>query len=396
MDASNKKNTALIVLGFSIMAVFGFLMNLRGALIPSIRSSFNVSYSGIGFMIVTGNLGFMTASFFSGMAVGKLGLKKVLLFGFTVTILSTLSIAYINSFTIFALTMFFTSIGMGCFEICLNSLGARIFITNAAIMMNFLHLFYGVGSTLSPGFTAWLLSSGTTWRGVYLYSLLTAAVVLIFLVFIRFPAEKEEHHSEKTPLNVLLKDKRIWVFSGLLGFCIVAEAGVATWFVNFLQTIYSMDVNVSSSYMSLFFIMYTIGRLVGGFIAERMGYTKMLLYFSLATLILFGMGLTLGGGWIVLFSMTGFFISALYPTVMTILMKEFKKNTTVVIGITVTAACTVNMIFNWLIGKTNDFLGVWAGFASLMVYIIMIIVFLFLLTKVLGKESYKKELVLQD
>ena len=46
-----KKNTQLkhlIVLVFLCMAIFGFIENIKGTLIPSIRVQFGVDYSSIG------------------------------------------------------------------------------------------------------------------------------------------------------------------------------------------------------------------------------------------------------------------------------------------------------------------------------------------------------------
>ena len=389
MEATKKQNTRLIILAFTVMALFGFLMNLRGALIPSFRNSFNVSYSSIGLMIFVADIGYMIASFFGGVAGDKYGLKSVLTCGFVIVILSVLSMTYIDSFILLVIVMFLISIGMGSMEICLNALGARIFIANAAIMMNFLHFFYGVGSSVSPKYVGWLLMSNIPWKEVYLYSLILISIIFIYLLFTSFPQKDEKHNTQKIPLGTFVSDKRVWLFSGLLGFCIVVEAGIGTWLVNFLQVFYSMNVNDSSFYMSLFFIFFTAGRLAGGFIVEKLGYIKALFYFTLSTLMLLLFGLILGGGWIILFSLTGFFISVMYPTIMTIIMKEFTKDTTAAMGLIITAGGAVNMVFNWLIGKTSDYFGVWTGFASILIYASMIIVLLLALKGSLVNKYHK-------
>ena len=41
----------LIVLVFLCMAIFGFIENMKGTLIPSIRQQFGVDYSAIGLML---------------------------------------------------------------------------------------------------------------------------------------------------------------------------------------------------------------------------------------------------------------------------------------------------------------------------------------------------------
>ena len=142
-----------------------------------------------------------------------------------------------------------------------------------------------------------------------------------------------------------------------------------------------MNENSSSFYLSFFFITFTIGRLTGGYLAEKIGYVKIILYNTVASMILFGTGLLIGNGGAIFFSFVGFFISIMYPTLMVIIMKEFTENTGSVMGFIITFAVVINMISNWLIGKSNDLFGVYYGFASVIIYAILIITFLLALEK---------------
>lgn len=387
MNTSKRRNIQIIILAYLIMAVFGFFMNLKGPVIPSVRMGFNVNYSSIGFMILMTDVGYMIATFFGGIAAEKFGIKSILIFGFIVVILSALSMKFINAFSLYVIIMFFITLGMGCFEIGLNSLGARVFITNAAVMMNLMHLFYGVGSTISPKYAGWLLAEGISWRSVYLYSLAILLIVLVFLLVTPFPEKKEEHINSKIPFKKIVSDKKLWLFSGVLGFCIVSEIAVGNWLINFLQVIHKMNENESSMYLSFFFIAFTIGRLVGGFIVEKTGYVKALIYFTISYILFFSGGLFLGGKWTILFSLTGFSVSIMYPTIITIIMKEFKEDTTVIMGFIITASGLFNMISSWLIGKTSDLFGVYIGFASILLYISLQIILLFILKRVVKYDK---------
>lgn len=387
----NKKNIQMITLAFSIMIVFGFLMNLKGVLIPVIKANFNVSYSSIGLMIFIGDIGYMIATFFGGIIGEKFGIKRLLKFGFILIIISIIYMNLVKTFSLFVLLMFCIAMGAGCFEIGLNSLGAQIFVANAAVMMNLLHFFYGAGSSVSPKFAGWLLANGVTWRRIYTYSLLLICAVFIFLLITSFPENKKTEKNSKLSLIQIVSSKKIWLFTGVLGFCIVAEVGIANWFINFLQVVHGFNADRSSLYLSIFFIVFTVGRMVGGFLAERAGYINILFYFTFTILALFAGGLLTGGIWVILFSFTGFFISIMYPTVMTIIMKEYRTDTTAVIGFIITAAGAVNMIVNWIIGKTSDYFGVYTGFASIWVYDALIIVFLLLLRKELSFIREKKD-----
>lgn len=384
MGEIGKRNIRLTVLTFAVMLVLGFVYSLRGVLIPSIMDIFGVSYGDIGLMIFIADMGYMFATFFGGIAGQKYGIKGVLVFGFSVVIIGIAGMNFTNSFPLVVVLMFLVAAGGGCFDISANSLGAVLFSTNAAVMMNLLHFFFGVGSSVSPKFAGWMLSSNMTWTSVYTYSLILVCIIFVFILLTRFPIKDGTRENVKIPAKSIVGDKRVWLFVAALGFAVVAEISIASWLVNFLQKIHGLDVDNSSFYLSLFFIMFTFGRLIGGVLAEKFGYIKLLLLFAAATGAMFVMGLVLGSKWIIMFSATGFFISTMYPTIVTTIVKEFKESSTAILGFVMTAAGGVGMLASWVIGKVSDSFGVWTGFASIFVFVV------FLIASLLGLNSSLK------
>lgn len=378
-----KKNVLLIVLAFSIMGLFGFMENIRGAVIPEIKKDFHVDYSSIGLMIFIASAGYLIAPFIGGIGIDKYGRKQVLGAGLLLVIGAVIGLQYAHSFGLLVLLLTLMTAGFGLFEVGLNALGAQIFITNTAVMMSFLHLFYGAGASASPEYSGMLLSQDIPWRHIYLYSLVLVGALFIFLMLCRFPDNTDTDSEQKLALGKIVTDKKIWLFVAVLGFCQLAEHGIGNWLVNFLQIERGMSESASSLYLSLFFVTFTIGRVVGGFLAERLGYIKTVLYFTIFSVLLFAGGLAAGSRGAILFSLMGFFISVKYPTVMTIIMKEFTQGLGSIMGFIITGGAMVSMTCNWLIGKTNDYIGVYAGFGSLLVYTSLIIIFLIPLSKML-------------
>jgi fucose permease len=340
-------------------------------------------------MIFIADMGYMFATFFGGMAGQRYGLKKVMIFGFLVVIIGIAAMNLVNSFPLVVALLFLITAGTGCFDICANSLGAGLFVANAAIMMNLLHFFFGVGSSVSPKYAGWLLSSNIPWKDVYKYSLILVFIIFIFLIITRFPKKDGKQEYVKVPVKNYIKDKRVWLFVAVLGFAVICELGTANWLVNFLQKVHGLDVDSSSFYLSLFFIIFTCGRLIGGFLAERLGYVKLLLMFTAATGLFFILGLVLGSAWIILFSITGFFISTMYPTVVTAIVKEFKESSTAILGFVMTVSMGVGMIANWIIGKVSDSFGVWIGFASILIFVVLLVISLLGLNSSLKTKEMK-------
>jgi len=391
-----KKNSdykPLIVLVFLCMAIFGLIDNLKGTLIPSIRNEFGVDYSAIGTMLFVSSLGYLSASLISGIVADKLGKKAILMSGFILLIISTSLFYKANSFPVTVILMFLISTSFGCIEVAVNSLGAQIFVRNAAIMMNMTHLFYGLGSAISPKYAGNMLATNLRWSYIYTITLAILVPGFIYMAFLRFPKSPEDQNNDKLPVAKLLRDKKVWLIIATLGFCTVAEVGMANWLVNFLQVVRGMNVEQSSLYMTFYFASFMLGRFFGGYIAERIGYIRIILYFAIISVILFSSGMMLPNSFAFLFSCIGFFVSIMFPTMMSVIMKEFPTGTSSVMGLVISAAGGINMIINWIIGKTNDMLNVNFGFMSISLYMMLIVVFIIPLRK---KTIFDKSPIQED
>jgi fucose permease len=247
--------------------------------------------------------------------------------------------------------------------------------------MNLLHFFYGLGASIGPRYSGQMISMGFVWNDVYFYSLALVAVLFIFTVLVKPPERKNHGHEEKIPLKDILKDKRAILFGTSMGFYVACELGVANWFVNYLTVVYKMSELQGSTMLSLFFITFTAGRLVGGFIAERLGYFKSVLIFLGTSLILFTGGILLGRQYVFLISFCGLAFSIVFPTLTTIVIGEFRKSTGSILGFIITMSSVINMFSNWIIGKINDSIGVDKGFMIIGVYIVIAIVLVIILKR---------------
>ena len=362
---SYKGYRTLIVITYLCMITFGLIETLKGAVIPSIRTEFLVDYTHIGQMLFVASLGYLIATFFGGMATEKYGLKKLFIFGVSIVILSTGLFSIMPSFYGVVATYFILGIGLGCFEVGVNALGAKIFTKNAAMMMNFMHLFFGVGATIAPKYAGAFIENNTSWKVAYLMTIVLTLILLIIILFVKFPETSIEHEDDKVSFRELAKSSKVWLIAIILGFFVMMEAGTANWLVNYLQEARNLDVVKSTTYLTWFFIIFTFGRLVGGYIADKIGYIKSLLYFTATATILLFAGIMLGQTFIILFSIMGFFISIMFPTMMALIMKEYSYGVGAVMGFTITVCGVFNMVGNWFVGKINDLWGVGVGLGSL-------------------------------
>ena len=379
--ASARSRWLLFVVAFATMILFGFVENLKGPLIPPIRQAYGVSYGDIGAMLFVSTLGYLSATFVGGLAGDRFGLKRVLVAGYVLIAGGAVSMLIAPSFVVVCGLMFMINAGFGCLEVGVNALGARLFVRNAAFLMNLVHLFYGLGSVVGPEYAAWMLVRDLPWSTVYAFGALLVLVLFAVLMAARFPSNALGEAERRVPLRVIAADRKVWLFVAVLGFSEVVELGTGNWLVSYLRGAFSMDAGRSAQFLSLFFVSFTIGRLIGGYLMERIGYVRGMRWFLFVTVVVYACAMAVGEPGAGLISVAGFFISILFPTVMAVIMKEYPASTSSVMGFIITASGGVNMLFNWVIGQTSDLAGVTVGFGSLILYAVLAMTSLTLLDR---------------
>lgn len=386
MENQKRLRNMLIILTFGLMLVQGSIDNIRGVLIPSIKDEFMVNYTSIATMMLLSTLGYITATFTGGMMTDKIGHKKLIFAGFLFAITGIAGIATAGTYFVLVLFMFFLGYGIGLLTMGASTLAPVVFVKNQGIMMNLMHFFYGMGATVGPKYAGMLLAAGTAWRDIYRYSLIFVGMALIYFLFCKFPHIEEKKKEERVPLREILMDRRVVLFSLLLGFYVASEVGLANWLATYLQNVKGMSESRSASYLSLFFMIFTIGRLIGGFIAERVGYMRSVFIFVLSALVCLAIGIFGKKEYVMIISLGGFFFSIVYPTVMVILIKSFKKGLNSIMGVVITASSGINMIANWFIGKMNDLFHEAVGFSMIMFFLSVVLVLLLMLKRELAGE----------
>jgi len=148
-----------------------------------------------------------------------------------------------------------------------------------------------------------------------------------------------------------------------------------------METNFNFDENKSSIYISMFFAVFTVGRLLGGFVVEKFGYIDVVLKSLIIGLIIYIVGILLGEKGVGVISIAGLFLSIAFPTIVGTLSKVFKGNSSYITGVIITFATSINMVLNLLIGIANDNLGTRIAFYLIPLSLLISIIFLVLVHK---------------
>jgi fucose permease len=174
-----------------------------------------------------------------------------------------------------------SGLGAGAIDAGLNTYVAAHF---SAGLMQWLHSSYGIGITSGPFIMTFAITQVGSWQAGYrtvsLVQFLLAACFILTLPLwtqedgnVR-PASMLDH---KTPLGETLRQVRVWL--SLLQFFIYtgAEVGLGAWAFTLLTESRGVDPAAAGFWTGSFWALFTIGRLIAGLFARRLGASRLVL-----------------------------------------------------------------------------------------------------------------------
>ncbi|MGH4118915.1 MFS transporter [Clostridium sp.] len=373
----NKNNVIAIIFIFIIMGLNAMAENTRGIFIPAFKSDFNIDNTGIGIMLFIGSLAYVLFSYIGGILCEKIGQKRVIILGLFFMFLSLVLLSEINGYATFLIGIFIMSMGVALTGIAINTLVPVLILSYQAILMNLIHFCYGVGGASGQAIGGILMSKGYTWRNIYLGLSILFLILLITSIFIKFPHTHK--YNEKNKINILeiLRNKIVYFYVFALGFYVFAEIATVSWLVNHIKDNYNYNSSKSAFYSVMFLIVFSIGRLVGGFVVEKLDYLKTTMASLIIAVCLFTFGLIIGQDGLIIISISGFFFAITFPTIVLTISKVFKQNISYITGLIVTLTSLVNMLLNLVIGRLNDIIGTYFAFYMIPLSLVISIIFIY-------------------
>jgi len=356
-----KRNYILFTIAvFGSFAIFGISDNMRGTALPRIQAEFLLSEMHIGLLLAASSVGYLAACSFTA-ALGKIiGIKTCHITGLVVVAAAGSLICFSTGFAMLVLGFFVLNIGFGMIEIAAGVLAAKIFVKNTGTMMSLAHFFYGAGATMSPIISTSLMAvrlgdqlSG--WRFVYLFVLSFALVPVIPTIIGRMM--KKERSKSDAGYAQLLRRPELWLLVLILSLTLVCEYGIASWFVIFLETSYSFSSESAALYLTLYFLCFTLGRLILGPVIDKIGFINTLIIVSALSGSMVITAVLVGEAGSPLVVLAGAVIAPVFPTVMAVIAKLFSDRieqamTAILttIGIIIVPA---NFLVGWIINQTR-------------------------------------------
>lgn len=268
--------TALLVLIYVAFISLGLPDSLLGSVWPAMHVDLGADLSLAGVLGAVVCAGTVLSGLMSARLIARFGTARVTAVSVLMTAAAMLGMALSSSFILTLLLCIPLGLGGGAVDAALNNFVALHY---RAQHMNWLHCFWGVGATLGPAVIGLLLRLTGQWRGGYL-GMAAAQCVLAAVMFASLPlwrkaegdADGQTESGNIQPMRlreVLMLPLAGPVLISLLAYC-GAESVMNLWCASYLVGARGIAADRAASWVSLFFLGITLGRMLAGFLSVRM------------------------------------------------------------------------------------------------------------------------------
>ncbi len=358
------------ILSFFAFFVFGFTDNLKGAILPAFLRDMDFSYATGANVLLGIYIGFLAATLLAGLLADVAGKKVVLLLAAIFMMAGITGLSLFSEFWPLALSMLVLGLGFGGIELGANNLIVDLHAAQKGRLLNLMSVMHGLGSTAAPLYAGFLLAGDFSWRLVYQGALVLVILLLVFLLLASSPRSAEQKN-EPVAFGKLARTaftgNTPW-FYALIAIYVATEIGIASWIVEYLQTQKGLDVSLSTQMLSLYFGLMMVGRFIGSFLVERIGYLRIMLMAALAALACVAIGIFGPPGLFFFLPASGFFLSIIFPTITATVSDQHTENQGAILGLLFTFAGVGGMVGPWLVGIASDLLGLQLGFSTSLLF----------------------------
>jgi len=347
--------TLLLIIIYLCFIGLGLPDSLLGTAWPEMYVDLNipVSLEAIGNAVIT--IGTIISSLNATRLIRKLGTFRIVVISTLLTACAILGYGLVPGFYWVLLLNIPLGLGAGAIDTALNNFLA---IHYKASHMNWLHCFWGLGAMTGPVVMSVFINRQLGWRyGYFTIGAVQMAIVIILLISIPVWKAHEEMSTGEEPIVMkffdLLKVKGVKLaMLTFLCYC-ATEYTIVCWGSTYLVKYREVSIATAASWISMYYLGITIGRMLCGFIALKVKNRK-LIGIGLCTVLLGAVILMLPlpqFAALIGLALVGFGCAPVFPGMISETPKRFgNRLSQAVIGVEMTSAYTGILVLPVLFG----------------------------------------------
>jgi len=320
LPSYSKHNLTVIRwLTYMMFLMFAMTTDSVGNIIPEVIKEFDLSMLLAGAFHYVNMTAIALAAIFLGYLADKLGRKKTIVFGLVLFVVPSYLFMVGNAFLLYLVLLFVGGAGIGIFKTGALALVGDISLSTSehTTTMNTVEGFFGVGAIIGPAIVTRLLSSGFSWKWLYIIAGIICVLLIIAASLVNYP---KTFKAMDKPIDfkrtlAMMKNPYALGFSLGIFLYVAAECAVYVWMPKLLADYTGSFAKLALYAVSLFFILRAVGRFLGAWVLARYNWTSVMALFSLMILICFVGSIAGGLSYTIwLMPLSGLFMSMIYPT----------------------------------------------------------------------------------
>ncbi len=275
----------LIIIAYLAFICLGLPDGLPGVAWPSLRATFTRPLSDLGILLAVFTFGFIATSFHAGQLVARLGVGGVLSGSSLLLAVGLFGYALVPNWWMVVGMSLLLGMGSGTIDAGINTYAATHFTRRH---MNWLHACYGLGAALGPLALTFVLSRELSWRwGYALVGLVVSGMVVCFGVTRRRwqddhtgqmadAAGQQPSDIPTASMSATLRRPQVWLGIAIFFIYTGLEVTAGQWSYSLFTEERAITQEVAGIWIGIYWGSLTVGRLLFGITAERLGTTALL------------------------------------------------------------------------------------------------------------------------
>jgi len=275
---SKNAGTLTVLVGFLAFVGLGLSAGLLGVAWPYMQTEFNLSLDAVNVLLLVQTITYTLASFVIGRVMSRFGSGLTMVGGMLIMMLCMFATALSPSWVMVVLFGLIAGFGSGTIDAGLN-----MYVTayHSARVMNWLHASFGIGITIGPLIMTYC-ALHLTWHVGYAITGGALIIILLLLLASRGLWRNEGFQSaENKPVRRAsfaesLRLPVIW-FSMITFLAYVSmEIGIGQWAYTLLTQSRGIAPEYAGPWVSVYWGVFTGGRILFGLISTRFETTRLL------------------------------------------------------------------------------------------------------------------------
>jgi fucose permease len=375
---------------FAGIFVFGIVMAVLGAILPSLFERIKIDKAEAGGLFLFMNFAMLVTSLFFGPIVDRFGFKLFLMTSSLLVVLSFGLLAFASGYSTVIIAAVILGLGGGGLNGGTNALTNDIHPGEQGSALNLLGIFFGFGALTIPFLIGTLLEGGGLARILGLAAIL-GIVPFVMFATMRFPHPKQPQGFPLRDAKRIAGDPVLWLCAFILFFQSGNEFTIGGWISTYLQEGFRLNSTAASLVLAGYWALIMAGRFAASLIVRRTGHNPLVLgsaVLSLAAAVLLVVA-PAGGPAVAGVLLIGLGFAAIYPTTLATVGARFASISGTAFSLIFTVALCGGMLSPWLAGMIAKSSTLRRGLLLPVFNCAMIVVLQIVLNRISGKNRFE-------